>query len=789
MRRASLHRADLLRALAGAPKEERASLAAALGFEEQEDMAQGSEGQVEKAPDQEHPPGQSQASLAPLDLDAPRVDEDSSPMPFPDVPFWLASRLERTGEMVSHPKRGRGLRLDELAGRGPHRDRSTPPTPAEVPWSVQGPRLRRVLTQGRRRRAVDVARAVHLASKLVVYDRLPRLPQRRISDQVHLVVDHDVGLRPLEPDREELILHLQRELGVESVEISSLRHGPLGPWVDRGARGFDCNERLLPMPTLILGDLGILQWGTAQERWLELGRAWSRAGVRPVALVPLRLSEVPDALQRVYRVLPWEPELEPEDSEHAEEERVKTLLRWMSPSERAEPGLLRAVRKLLDLPGSSLGTEIRVWNRQEDVLSDDLSMRVGEDWLEELPQAIEGQSRSLGPWVELMRHWHRHLPPELWHSVVLHLGRLLPGAADRHFAEDLGLAKDWLQRWCGSKESLDLAGFAASRRFFQSIEDHSGATIGHYGETLALWLACHEGEDLALAPGPIDLAEAARLLGRGSRVDQGILVQGSRGLRIDAAPKPNASPIACVDAINDGVVIQGQQGPSLLMRLGGSKELQVSPQALEFRGAATALFLEQISLQDLEWASAMGRDQHGLWAEFELAGVVQRMRWMPAGEFWMGSEEGEPGRYEDEGPRHRVSLSKGYWLAETACTQELWEAVMEANPSRFVDPRRPVEGVSYKGVMDFLARTEELAPGLDLRLPTEAEWEYGCRAGGTDDKFQGGGIFWGPTIHLRSTRLPGTEGTQGWVTSLRSMRTVPDGWRSSTSTSVRGQGE
>jgi formylglycine-generating enzyme required for sulfatase activity len=65
------------------------------------------------------------------------------------------------------------------------------------------------------------------------------------------------------------------------------------------------------------------------------------------------------------------------------------------------------------------------------------------------------------------------------------------------------------------------------------------------------------------------------------------------------------------------------------------------------------------------------------------APVRQRLRWMPPGEFQMGSPEDEPGRYADEGPRHRVTIADGFWLFDTPCTQALWQAVMASNPSRF----------------------------------------------------------------------------------------------------------
>jgi len=135
-----------------------------------------------------------------------------------------------------------------------------------------------------------------------------------------------------------------------------------------------------------------------------------------------------------------------------------------------------------------------------------------------------------------------------------------------------------------------------------------------------------------------------------------------------------------------------------------------------------------------EWASAIGRDRFGLWSEIAIdpgrdEPVIQRLRWIPPGRFWMGSPESEPGRYDDEGPRHQVILTQGYWLFDTPCTQALWEAVMGANPSQFQSPTRPVEQVSWDQVQDFLKQINARLSGLDLVLPSEAQWEYACRAG------------------------------------------------------------
>ena len=140
------------------------------------------------------------------------------------------------------------------------------------------------------------------------------------------------------------------------------------------------------------------------------------------------------------------------------------------------------------------------------------------------------------------------------------------------------------------------------------------------------------------------------------------------------------------------------------------------------------------------WAVAWGDDRFGLWAELEVKTVVQRLRWIEPGEFWMGSEEAERAllrdkdweRYaEGEAPRHLVRLSQGFWLADTACTQALWQAVVGDTPSHFSgDLEFPVEQVSFEDVQGFLGRLQaDYAEGGGAQLPTESQWEYACRAG------------------------------------------------------------
>ena len=116
------------------------------------------------------------------------------------------------------------------------------------------------------------------------------------------------------------------------------------------------------------------------------------------------------------------------------------------------------------------------------------------------------------------------------------------------------------------------------------------------------------------------------------------------------------------------------------------------------------------------------------------------MKWIPAGTFQMGSPETEEGRNDDE-TQHTVTLTRGYWMLETEVTQAMYYAVMGwgRGTAHFPDPKNPMESVRWGDAYDFcraigknsmLTAFNDLS-GFEFRLPTEAEWEYACRAGTT----------------------------------------------------------
>ncbi len=133
-------------------------------------------------------------------------------------------------------------------------------------------------------------------------------------------------------------------------------------------------------------------------------------------------------------------------------------------------------------------------------------------------------------------------------------------------------------------------------------------------------------------------------------------------------------------------------------------------------------------LRDLDAARAMQREAGEAWVD----SLGMEFVWIPAGNFLMGSPEDEEGRFPNE-RQHEVRISEGFWIGKYEVTQGEWEAVMGTNPSHFSDcgPRCPVEEVSWVDTQEFIRRvnSRQSGRGYFYRLPTEAEWEYGARAG------------------------------------------------------------
>ncbi len=139
-------------------------------------------------------------------------------------------------------------------------------------------------------------------------------------------------------------------------------------------------------------------------------------------------------------------------------------------------------------------------------------------------------------------------------------------------------------------------------------------------------------------------------------------------------------------------------------------------------------------------------------------GIVLEMVAIPGGQFLMGSPENELGRRDSESPQHIVSVQP-FFMGKLTVTQAQWAAVaalkkvkidLELDPSKFKGANRPVEQVSWNHAIEFCARLSNKT-GKNYRLPSEAEWEYACRAGTTTP------FYFGETITTDLANYRGTD--------------------------------
>lgn len=151
-------------------------------------------------------------------------------------------------------------------------------------------------------------------------------------------------------------------------------------------------------------------------------------------------------------------------------------------------------------------------------------------------------------------------------------------------------------------------------------------------------------------------------------------------------------------------------------------------------------------------------------------GIGMEFVYVPAGSFLMGSPSSEIGWETDERPLHQVTIREGFYMGRYEVTQAQWRAVMRRNPSSFRNCRRcPVDSVSWSDAQRFIRRLNARGDGFTYRLPTEAEWEYACRAGTTTPFAFGSSLSWA------QANFDGTFPYGGAAKGAHRMKTMPVG--------------
>ncbi len=691
----------------------------------------------------------------------------AEPRPLMAVPFW---RLE-AAEMVVDADAEERLKTPQVSAPVEWKNRPTQPPRCHLlaPWRELQPRLRQAATEHQDGLAIDMDAVVRCLSEGRLPTPLPRRRQRRWGPLLQIIFDRGDRLTPFWADQDAVAHRLSGLLPPHNIQQAIVLEGMCEPRLL--TQGWRRRYRRPPPGSLVLvlGDLGCYTPGDVQTRklWLELGRSLIEGGCRPLALMPCPLDRCSPELGRYWSRTPWErpPGAAVLDPRRLRQ-RAERLLRLLSPAVRIEPGLLREARLLLPGDEADVGAEGDAWNHPAVVQKNAQAATLDPDLARQWRMAFPKEP----PWLQgqvlaLLRCWRGEQPQEIWFEEIRSLASasraLLPEPGEAALADAFFIHLSQQAR--GVVTGNPPAGALSWYRRFERRCTES-AFEGVVGEALHKLSWTLHRDDPGYSPGPgFDPAWAATTRERQLMVGQsgrclvfaeqsdpmlwpetlgsllGTLRSGNGLVHVETLQDADldgfcnsGEPPPRTEDWGDG----GPGGKPVTLRVQDSGRETRCPMPGS-RGLLIRSDREQLRLQSRtkpQWADAMGRDPYGLWARIALDAspgkpVSQRLRWIPPGRFMMGSPDNEPGRWQDEGPQRLVSIRRGYWLFDTPCAQALWEAVMDENPSRFKSPDRPVENVDWNQVQRFIARLNSRVPGLDLVLPSEAQWEYACRAG------------------------------------------------------------
>jgi formylglycine-generating enzyme required for sulfatase activity len=696
--------------------------------------------------------------------EAPQADlpPETPPRPFHEARYWLAGAYrpkKRKETLMKIPQW-----LEERRATGPKpSDRPAKRIGAKqplIPWSRLWPFLQKALSVSFQVQQLDMDRLIDRIAQMQPLTTLPYQEVRSWARPVEIVIDHSQALLPFWDDAFALGHTLREMCGRRTgLRVQLMDNGPDGRfsiWQSRAPGGpFRLPEPGAPL--LIISDCGAHDGPNGPATaWLHFGKQLRRAGVLPTVLMLASPRQWPAELAHIFRMVCWDrgyrlPRLDHPDSHglspvpgvtKRDANAVERLLTLLSPAVVIEHALLRAMRLWHGGPDADIGTEVAAW-RSEAVSRHPLGFMFRKESVAKYQERFQAQPLELRKSaLALIAQYHQQLPEGVWLEYNISPAEFIHDPQALQLVQD-GFAKkfwEWESSSKADRESIAAWIKRLAGRQWEQI------ALPEYEALAALWLAINLPDikqgNVELPPG-LDIHRYPWLFGEIPHLSIWHIRQQGESLVFAPAhggdaravqPYSPGSPVAWLNMAQTIIEVQHRVEKNSISFTGDIQNRLTQEICLPEKGDITlSTDLEDLTLTQISkpaWAKEIGRDRFGLYIEFEVKGIRQRMRWINPGKLLMGSPENEPERSRDE-RQHEVILTCGFWLADTVCTQELWQAVMGDNPSRFKGSQRPVERVNWEDCQKFLATINSLVPELDLVLPSEAQWEYACRAGTT----------------------------------------------------------
>lgn len=701
-----------------------------------------------------------------------------------EASFWVAKNCEKTNGSDTNQIRETMANIQEEAWR--NRPNHTPAFYPLVSPKNLLPRLFRLLNREHEGRTPDVKKILAHLEQGKPLPQIPLKKRQSLGRHLHIIVDHNPHLIPYWTD---FSLYLQ--LMESQLPYYAFSHEI---WIGNDLiDGWEIppNNSVV----MVFSDLGALsrEPNTQLQCWIQLGRQLAQAGNSTIAVIPCHPDECDSRLKNLFTLLPWEPLRRLRKTTIQErEQQANQLLKFLSPALRLEPGLLRSVRLAIAQHGYHFdaGVEALVWQHAE--MSDPSSVAATfnpsarQQWLETFAELTdESLKRTV---LDTIREWRAGLREEVWFEELVSLDVDSKELADEADLQDAyqymrNLRSEALLESRSSEFDLRCRWFRRMEKrlpieswelpevgmVLQNIAAHLHQKDEFYKSGFAIDPANLDSSNFEERTLPIIQQEQALWVG-GEDDDEGGLITGCHLVNIRYRRTLLYCELTPLDSNTDARPIKS----SLQFPVFNSNAIKLCDlpdgYELKVRSDIETLFFSQITKpawaktityrRDGLWlehdcmgnnylsqwlnptkniqgswegfpSEIVNSDKYGLFADLNINNITQRFRWIKPGTFKMGSPEDETGSFNGE-DLHQVTLTKGFWLADTTVTQAFWLEIMgeEQNPSLFIGAELPVENISWDDCQQFISKLNELLiSGVQAQLPTEAQWEYACRAG------------------------------------------------------------